>query len=105
MQDLLAQKHRHDVLEDVFRGLEENEKIESVGYGGFPNISGEMELDAAYMNGNNRAVGAVGAVKNFLPVRIARRLMEKGLHITVGPGAERFARDCGLSSELTLNAG
>jgi isoaspartyl peptidase/L-asparaginase-like protein (Ntn-hydrolase superfamily) len=59
---------------------EEEEKIESVGYGGFPNIVGEMELDASFMNGDGRVVGAVAAVKNFLPIRIARPLMEKGPH-------------------------
>jgi isoaspartyl peptidase/L-asparaginase-like protein (Ntn-hydrolase superfamily) len=93
VRDLLAQKHRHDVLEEVLRELEQNEKIDSVGYGGIPNILGQMELDAAFMNGDNRMVGAVGAVSNFLPVRIARRLMERGLHtMLVGDGAERFAR-------------
>jgi N4-(beta-N-acetylglucosaminyl)-L-asparaginase len=62
-----------------------------------------MELDASCMNGDNRAVGAVAAVKNFLPIRIARRLMDKGPHtLLVGAGAERFARDCGLSPEPTL---
>jgi len=105
-QDLLAQIHRHDVLEEVLRRLEEDERIESLGYGGTPNILGEMELDAAFMNGNDRSVGAVAAVKNFLPIRIARRLMERQLHtLLVGSGAERFARDCGLKSEPTLSPG
>jgi isoaspartyl peptidase/L-asparaginase-like protein (Ntn-hydrolase superfamily) len=63
-----------------------------------------MELDASLMNGDNRVVGAVAAVKNFLPVRIARQLMEKGPHaLVVGAGAERFARDCGLLPEPTLS--
>ena len=50
-------------------------------------VFGEMELDASFMNGDNRVVGAVAAVKNFLPVRIARQLMEKGPHALV-VGAE-----------------
>jgi hypothetical protein len=29
-----------------------------------------MELDASFMNGDNRVVGAVAAVKNFLPIRL-----------------------------------
>jgi isoaspartyl peptidase/L-asparaginase-like protein (Ntn-hydrolase superfamily) len=46
----------------------------------------------------------VAAVKNFLPVRIARQLMEKGPHaLLVGAGAECFARDCGLLPEPTLS--
>ena len=79
-QQLLEGRHRHDVLEGYLREIEEDERIDSVGYGGFPNILGEMELDASCMNGDNRVVGAVAAVKNFLPIRIARRLMEKGPH-------------------------
>ena len=103
-QQLLEGRHRHDVLEGYLREVEENERIDSVGYGGFPNIIGEMELDASCMDGDNRVVGAVAAVKNFLPIRIARRLMEKGPHaLVVGAGAERFARDCGLLPEPTLS--
>jgi N4-(beta-N-acetylglucosaminyl)-L-asparaginase len=102
-RDLLAQKHRHDVLENCLRELEEDESIDGVGYGGSPNILGEMELDASFMDGNSRSVGAVAAVQKFLPVKIARRLMEARLHtLLVGPGAERFASDCGLKSEPTL---
>ena len=86
-QQLLEGRHRHDVLEGYLREIEEDERIDSVGYGGFPNILGEMELDASFMNGDNRVVGAVAAVKNFLPIRIARRLMEKGPHALV-VGAE-----------------
>src|SRR6516164_8802410 len=103
-QQLLEGRHRHDVLEGYLREIEEDERIDSVGYGGFPNILGEMELDASFMNGDNRVVGAVAAVKNFLPVRIARQLMEKGPHaLLVGAGAECFARDCGLLPEPTLS--
>jgi isoaspartyl peptidase/L-asparaginase-like protein (Ntn-hydrolase superfamily) len=61
---VLDGRHRHDVLEACLREIEEEEKIESVGYGGFPNIVGEMEL-ASFMNGDSRVVGAVAAVKNF----------------------------------------
>src|SRR6266403_2681408 len=99
-RDLLAHKHRHDVLENCLRQLEEDESIDGVGYGGTPNILGEMELDASFMDGNSRAVAAV---QKFLPIKIARRLMEARLHtLLVGPGAERFASDCGLKSEPTL---
>jgi L-asparaginase len=96
--------HRHDVLEGCLRDIEQDEQVDSVGYGGIPNILGETELDASFMNGDDRAVGAVAAVKTFLPVRIARRLMERGPHtLLVGDGAEQFARDCGLPDEATLS--
>src|SRR6266436_6897073 len=103
VQELLAERHRHDVLENCLRELEEDESIDAVGYGGCPNILGEMELDASFMDGNNRSVGAVAAVQKFLPIKIARRLMDTRLHtLLVGPGAERFAFDYGFKSEPTL---
>jgi isoaspartyl peptidase/L-asparaginase-like protein (Ntn-hydrolase superfamily) len=56
-----------------------------------------MELDASFMDGNSRLVGAIAAVQKFLLIKIARRLMEARLHtLLVGPGAERFASDCGF---------
>src|ERR1700757_5253014 len=56
------------------------------------------------MNGDNRAIGAVAAVKRFLPIGIARRLMDKGPHVLLtGDGAERFAADLGLRPEPTLS--
>jgi N4-(beta-N-acetylglucosaminyl)-L-asparaginase len=104
VRELLAERHRHDVLESCLRELEEDESIDAVGYGGAPNILGEMELDASFMDGNNRSVGAVAAVQKFLPIRIARRLMDARFHtLLVGPGAERFASDSGLKPERTLD--
>jgi len=104
IQRLVGGMHRHDVLEGCLRNIEQDEQVDSVGYGGIPNLLGQTELDASFMNGDDRAVGAVAAVTNFLPVRIARRLMEKGPHtLLVGGGAERFARDCGLADETTLS--
>ena len=101
--DLLSGRHRHDVLETAIRVLELDPADDSVGYGGFPNILGEMELDAAFMDGDGRNFAAVAGVKNFLPVRIARRLLERKLHtLLVSTGAEIFARENGLLPEPTL---
>jgi isoaspartyl peptidase/L-asparaginase-like protein (Ntn-hydrolase superfamily) len=101
--DLLGGKHRHDVLEQAIRALEVDPVDDSVGYGGYPNILGKMELDASFMDGNNRNFGAIAGVNSFLPVRIARHLMEKELHtFLISAGAETFARECGLSPEPTL---
>jgi isoaspartyl peptidase/L-asparaginase-like protein (Ntn-hydrolase superfamily) len=102
--DLQQGRHRHDVLEQLVRILELDPADSSVGYGGSPNILGEMELDAAFMDGNNRNLGAVAGVKNFLPIKIARRLMEERLHtLLIGAGAEIFAKECGLKQEVTLS--
>lgn len=104
--ELLSGKHRHDVLETAIRVLELDPTDDSVGYGGFPNLLGEMELDAAFMDGDGRNFAAVAGVKNFLPVRIARRLLERKLHtLLVSAGAEIFARENGLQPEPTLAEG
>jgi len=95
---------RNDILEKTIRIIETDESIDSVGYGGFPNILGGMELDAAFMDGDTRAVGAIAGVKNFLPIRIARKLMEENLHtMLAGEGAEIFAGECGFGQEKTLS--
>ena len=102
---LLSGKHRHDVLEMVLRSIEADETIETVGYGGYPNLLGEMELDAAFMDGNGRMLGAVAAIKHFVhPSSVARRLMESGLHTMLcGEGAESFAREHGFEPAETLS--
>ncbi|MGB7537124.1 MAG: isoaspartyl peptidase/L-asparaginase [Anaerolineales bacterium] len=71
--------------------------IHSVGQSSWPNILGELQLDAAVMDGNTRRTGAVGAVRGFKhPVAIAYEVMRRLDHeILVGEGAERFAAETG----------
>jgi len=93
-----------DVLERAIRTLEMDPADNSLGFGGFPNLLGVMELDGAFMDGNSRNCGAVAGLTNFLPVGVARRLMRCGMHtFLVGAGAEMFARDSGLLPEQTLS--
>ncbi len=101
---LQAGVHRHDVLEAAIRALEIDPADDSVGYGGYPNLLGVMELDAVFMDGNSRTCGAVAGVTHYLPVRIARALMEQNLHtLLIADGAEHFAAACGLPPEPTLS--
>lgn len=102
--DLRAGRHRDDVLEEAIRVIEQDPDDDSVGYGGFPNLLGVMELDGAFMDGDSRNCGAVAGVTNFLPVAIARRLMRETFHtLLIGEGAEAFARESGLEPEPTLS--
>lgn len=90
---LTAGQKRADVLEKAIQTIEKDPAIDSVGRGGFPTLGGRMQLDAAFMDGNTRALGTIAALSGFLhPVSIARRLMETGLHtMLAGDGAEHFA--------------
>src|SRR5262245_39207722 len=104
VRDLSTGRHRDDILEDAIRALEQDPAEDTVGYGGYPNVLGTMELDAAFMDGDTRSCGAVAGVTNFLPVRIARRLVSQQLHtFLLGEGAETFAFECGLKPEPTLS--
>ncbi|HDH06794.1 MAG TPA: asparaginase, partial [Thermoproteales archaeon] len=87
-----------DAVEEGIKVVEENPHIRSVGIGGIPNFDGEVELDAAIMDGKTLKCGAVAAVKKVKhPISLARKVMEKTPHVLiVGEGALRLARVLGL---------
>lgn len=93
-----------DAVELATRMVEDNPEDHSVGYGGYPNLLGQVELDASIMDGTTLRSGAVGAVKGYRAViSIARRVMEELPHVLlVGAGAERFAAELGLERENLL---
>jgi isoaspartyl peptidase/L-asparaginase-like protein (Ntn-hydrolase superfamily) len=104
-RDLRAGQNRDDVLERAVRTLELDASDDSLGFGGYPNLFGDMELDASFMDGDSRNCGAVIGMTNFLPIRVARRLMAQQVHTVLsGQGAELFARESGLQTEPTLSA-
>ncbi|MBB3409045.1 L-asparaginase [Rhizobium sp. BK316] len=84
--------------------VESEVQVRSVGYGGWPNMLGNMELDAAVMDGNTRDVGTVGAVPNTLPVaHLAHEVMKRLPHVMLtGDGARRFASEIGFSEDDVL---
>ncbi|HIP72904.1 MAG TPA: asparaginase [Anaerolineae bacterium] len=90
-----------DAVETGIRLVEANPDDHTVGYGGFPNLLGEVELDASIMNGRTLESGAVGAVKGYLhAISIARQVMETLPHVfLVGDGAERFAAEMGFTQQ------
>lgn len=86
-----------DAVELASRIVEDDPEDPSVGYGGLPNILGEVELDASIMDGRTLRTGAVAALRGYgNPITLARRVMEELPHVLlVGRGAERFAAELG----------
>jgi beta-aspartyl-peptidase (threonine type) len=93
-----------DAIEAGIRLVEADENIRTVGRGGWANLLGEVELDAAVMDGTTLRTGAVGALKGFLhPVSAARQVLEQLPHeFLVGEGAARFAREIGAEQAELL---
>lgn len=87
-----------DALEAGVHLVESDPNVDSVGRGGYLNANGELELDAAMMDGDTLRMGCVAGVRGFEhPVSIARKVMEETVHsIIVGEGAEAFARKMGI---------
>lgn len=94
-----------DAMIDGIAKVEREAKVRSVGYGGWPNMLGEMEFDAGVMDGTTRDVGAVGAVQATLPVSaLAREVMRHLPHVMLtGAGARRFATERGFAVDDTLH--
>jgi L-asparaginase len=93
-----------DVVEQGIRPVELDPQVRSVGVGGWPNLLGQMELDASIMDGATLQVGAVGALRGFLyPISVARMVMEELPHVfLVGEGASMFAAEHGAEAGQTL---
>lgn len=92
-----------DAVEQAICAVEADTAIHSVGRGGHPRLDGQVECDAAVMDGETLQAGAVGALKGFLhPVSVARQVMERLPHVLlVGDGAARFASEIGaVQSDL-----
>jgi L-asparaginase len=85
--------------------VEREARVRSVGYGGWPNMLGEMEFDAGVMDGSTRMVGAVGAVPATLPVSaLAYEVMQHLPHVMLtGLGARRFATERGFAVDEALH--
>ena len=88
-----------DAVEAAIRLVELNPDDESVGLSGWPNLLGEVELDASLMDGRTRASGAVGALSGYPhPISVARQVMDKLPHVfLVGQGAAEFAAEMGFT--------
>ena len=92
-----------DAVEAGVRTAEDNPKISSVGYGGWPDANGIVTLDASIMNSEGDA-GSVAFLQNIKnPVSVARVVMEQTPHVMiVGQGALDLALEHGFKEENLL---
>jgi isoaspartyl peptidase/L-asparaginase-like protein (Ntn-hydrolase superfamily) len=97
-----------DAIEAGIMQCEDDPSVQSVGFGGLPDASGTVTLDASIMDDHNRC-GAVACLYNIRnPIRVARLVMERTPHVMlVGEAATRFALDQGMPhvNLLTPQAG
>jgi len=86
-----------DAAEAAVTVLEDN-PLFNAGTGSTLNSLGQVEMDAAIMEGATLRLGAVAAVQGIKnPIKLARRVLEDGRHVLiVGAGASLFARDVGF---------
>lgn len=86
-----------DAVEAAARLVEIDLENHTVGVGGWPNLLGQVELDASIMDGRTLATGAVGALQGYKhPISVARQVMERLPHVLLaGEGATRFAAETG----------
>lgn len=93
-EQLKAGKSALDAIEAAGNVTEDDVSVNSVGNGGLPNAEGEVELDAAIMDGPTHAAGSVAGLRRTnRPISVARRVMEQTPHVMlVGSEAQAFAR-------------
>ncbi len=84
-----------NVVEFCVNLLEDN-PLYNAGKGSVLNENGEVEMDAALMNGSDLKAGAVTCVKNVKnPISLARQVLEQGDHVMLAAdGAREFAKFC-----------
>jgi N4-(beta-N-acetylglucosaminyl)-L-asparaginase len=92
-----------DAIEQGIRIVEANPRDVSVGYGGLPDQSGRVTLDASIMDHQGNA-GCVTYLQHIMhPISVARRVMEATPHVMLsGEGAYRFARSQGFPRKNLL---
>jgi beta-aspartyl-peptidase (threonine type) len=80
-----------DAVEAAIRTLESDPTF-NAGYGSDLNADGEVEMDAALMDGSSLAIGGVAAIRGVRhPISVARRMLGEPPTLLTGDGARRFA--------------
>jgi beta-aspartyl-peptidase (threonine type) len=86
-----------DAVEAAVRALEDNPQY-NAGTGSSLNAEGNIEMDAGVMEGHTLRVGAIAGVEHIKnPIMLARCVLESSHVLLIGPGAEEFALEQGMS--------
>src|SRR6195952_1124440 len=87
-----------DAVEAAVAVMEDDETFDA-GRGSFLTQDGRVQMDALLMNGENLRTGGVACVERIRnPIHAARLVLDRSPHVYfVGTGAERFARQHGMS--------
>ena len=101
---LLAGGPPLDAVVEGATHCEDDESVDSVGYGGLPDASGEVTLDACVMDHRARC-GAVACLRRVRhAAQVARAVMEKTPHVMLaGEAATAFALANGFPEEDLLS--
>jgi beta-aspartyl-peptidase (threonine type) len=79
-------------VEAAVRAMEDNATF-NAGHGSVKNLDGEVELDAALMDGTTHEVGAVAVLRSVRhPISVATALLREKTVLLAGEGAYRFAK-------------
>jgi len=86
-----------DAVEAAVIALENHASF-NAGHGAVLNAAGDHELDAAIMDGRNRAAGAIASARTIRnPIRAARLVMDNTDCVLLSAGgADAFAREQGI---------
>jgi N4-(beta-N-acetylglucosaminyl)-L-asparaginase len=102
--DLVSGGDPLDACEVVCSTAERDEQVDSVGYGGFPDASGMVTLDACVMRSPKRSGSACCLRRHVDATRVARLVMEETPHMMlVGHAADALASAHGLEETDLLS--
>ena len=84
-----------DAVETAIRILEDDPTF-NAGFGSMLNSEGDVEMDAAIMEGSGLHAGAVASIRGVRnPISVARQVMDTPHALLSGEGARRFAQERG----------
>ena len=100
-------KDKQNGLRSIIEGIklvENDTTIKTVGRGSWPDILGNVTLDASIMDGDDLRTGSIGALQGYAnPVEVAYEVMKQLHHeILIGEGANTFANEINATKTENL---